>query len=315
MKCISCHSSLTENHIKEKIQIDDLEDMYLKTFNLKVKQYFNDSQSIDFLQCPECDVQFFSPVPIVDENFYEQLSKYDWYYPTEKFEFEFAASFINRNCKKVLEVGAGRGSFASLLDKTIDYTGLEFNDNAVKLANSRGINVVKRSLEELSAGSIKPLFDAVVSFQVLEHVSSPRCFIKQKLDLLNVGGFLIVAVPANDSFFKDLPNHLLDLPPHHISRWSDKSLVHFEKMFNLSLIEMKKEPLQELHYTSKIQNDINAFFLRKKKAVRKDLYFKLVNKCSHKLSQIAQLLSKKQLKESPGGHVVAIFKKNDGGHE
>lgn len=307
MNCICCSKNLDTSNVIESISVIELNEMYLKSFGIDIRKYFN-TNVIDCYKCDVCDLRFFSPVPNVDEKFYEVLSKFDWYYPIDKFEFDFVAKFINENCSNVLEVGAGRGSFAKLLNQKVEYTGLEFNDNAVDLANKAGVNVVKKSMEQLKAELSKP-YDAVISFQVLEHVSSPNQFLTEQLSLLKTGGFLVVAVPAFNSFFQYLPNQILDLPPHHLSRWSDNCLYKLQQIFQLKVVHLEKETIQQFHIRLKLHDSIRSKFVSNTKMIRTDFKFKIANKIAAILTKFAFPVMKDKLSKTEGGHVVVVYQK------
>lgn len=59
---------------------------------------------------------------------------------------------------------------------------------------------------------------------------------------------LIIAVPAEDSFLRFAVNGILNMPPHHISRYSDRTLKNVAKIFDLELLEIYHEPIQRVHF-------------------------------------------------------------------
>lgn len=59
---------------------------------------------------------------------------------------------------------------------------------------------------------------------------------------------LIIAVPAEDSFLHFAVNSILNMPPHHISRYSDRALKNIAQIFNLELLEIYHEPIQSVHF-------------------------------------------------------------------
>jgi hypothetical protein len=64
--------------------------------------------------------------------------------------------------------------------------------------------------------------------------------------LLAPGGKLIVSVPNANSFLKHEYN-LLDIPPHHLTKWSAKSLVKIGDIFGLKVDRLACEPLADYH--------------------------------------------------------------------
>lgn len=57
----------------------------------------------------------------------------------------------------------------------------------------------------------------------------------------------MIAVPSEDSFIQDCVNGILNMPPHHISRFSDNTLHNIADIFNLKLINLHHENVQNEH--------------------------------------------------------------------
>ena len=68
-------------------------------------------------------------------------------------------------------------------------------------------------------------FDVVCAFQVLEHVADPLAFIAEAKARLNPGGLLFIGVPNRESYVGRLRDFPLDMPPHHVMRWSRRALA------------------------------------------------------------------------------------------
>ncbi|HVL75541.1 MAG TPA: class I SAM-dependent methyltransferase [Noviherbaspirillum sp.] len=245
MQFEACPACLGEN-IKtiHRIATRDLETLYGRE-GLDVSRYFGATREIRLNKCLACDLGFFSPHCAGDDLFYEQLQKFDWYYQDDKPEYDYARKLVG-DAQRVLEVGCGKGAFFSWLPESVEYTGLEFNDEAIRKARSAGLNVFKQPIEEhakLEAGK----YDVVCSFQVLEHIPAPRGFIRACVQALKPGGKLIFAVPAEDGFLGVAANAYLNMPPHHVLRWSDRALRHLAFREGLSVIELWHEPVAEFH--------------------------------------------------------------------
>lgn len=244
IKCPLCES----NHYDtlENIKKDDLIHLYKRAFGVSVSTLIK--SDISYIHCKECDLRFFIDnsyqMPTGDDGFYNALNKFPWYYMAEKNEYQYAKKYIKAS-DKVLEVGCGKAAFAKFIP-TKDYTGLEFSTDAKKLAAQSGINIENISIEEY-AKKHSNSFDVVCSFQVLEHVSNPRGFIKSKLEALKGGGAMIIAIPSEESFLKDCVNGILNMPPHHLSRFSDKTLQNIAEIFDLKLIDIYHENIQPEH--------------------------------------------------------------------
>jgi SAM-dependent methyltransferase len=212
------------------------------------------------VRCATCDLRFFFPPCPGDDAFYEQLQKFDWYYQSDKPEYGFAQRYISEG-ERVLEVGCGKGAFRSWLPASANYTGLEFNDEAIRRAKAAGLHVLRQSIED-HAAQIDEKYDVICSFQVLEHVPDAQGFIKACVHALKPGGKLILAVPAEDSFLGLASNAPLNMPPHHALRWTDLALRNLVKREGLSLMELWHEPVASFHQEWHATTLAHTYFMR-----------------------------------------------------
>jgi 2-polyprenyl-3-methyl-5-hydroxy-6-metoxy-1,4-benzoquinol methylase len=178
---------------------------------------------ISLVRCSNCRGAWYQNAPSGDQTFYAQLQNHDWYYRDVKPEFQFAVTNV-RPGDRLLEIGCGRGAFASLLPDRVTYRGLEFNEVATSRAQIQGLDVEKKSIED-EALQRPASYDVICHFQVLEHVSDPYAFMLACSRALKPGGLLIVAVPADNSFVGYAESAWLNMPPHHLTRWTEKALA------------------------------------------------------------------------------------------
>lgn len=231
IQCLLCKSKKTRKI--QKINVQSIIDLYKSNLNVDINKEFQNLDVIEAYQCKICQLCFFNPIIAGSEEFYENLQKESsLYYLSERPEFFEAIKFISPT-DKVLEIGAGNASFAEILNST-SYIGLEFNDEAVKKSKSKGIELLKYSIENFSKKNIEQ-FDVVCSFHVLEHVPNPYTFIESSLKSIKKGGKFICAVPCSDSFYTKNLNHVLNMPPHHVTRWSINTFDFICEKFDLSL--------------------------------------------------------------------------------
>ena len=255
--CILCHSN--DTHITQRAKREDIIALYQR--NLSVDTQSLITSDLLYHHCKACDLRFFTcedgSIPTGDDTFYNTLNQLDWYYFSEKHEYHFAKKFIAKD-SKVLEVGCGKAAFAHFLPQEAKshYVGLEFSTQAKQMAAKNGIVIENISVEEY-AKSHAQAFDVACSFQVLEHTSNPNSFIQAQIEclkseILTGGGrdkipYLIIAVPSEDSFLQYCVNGILNMPPHHISRFSDRTLQEIARIFNLTLLEIYHEQVQPEH--------------------------------------------------------------------
>ncbi len=213
--------------------------------------------SLDLVRCSECALLFFWPMVSGSQAFYDRLQALDWYYADEKNEFEFARRFLNADVA-VLEVGCGKGAFGASLDVR-RYVGLEFSEKARARALEAGLAVLGESVQ-VHAAAHPAQYDVVCSFQVLEHVSAVGDFVRACVACLKPGGVLMFSVPSADSFARDVPNFLLDMPPHHLTRWPDATLTALVRLFELEAVDLWHEPLQPAHRNLYAASRVHAAF-------------------------------------------------------
>jgi 2-polyprenyl-3-methyl-5-hydroxy-6-metoxy-1,4-benzoquinol methylase len=225
----------------ETISTHEIEYQYKKNFAVSTNFY---AEKVHYFACNECNLGFFNPMSTGSELFYEQLQKFDWYYMSNKAEFDLAKKYLP-SIGSILEVGAGKAAFSNAIGKN-RYVGLEFNDEAIARARADEVILIKESIE-VHAINNKKKYKAVVSFQVLEHVPMPSLFIQGCVDSLQDGGYLIIAVPNHDGLCGLAQNHLLDMPPHHVTHWSELTLKRIASLFDLELVGIECETVSNYH--------------------------------------------------------------------
>ena len=298
--CPLCKS--TENKLLESISVSDLNNLYTRFYDIPKALK---TTHLDYRECEYCKLRYFWPMEAGGEHLYEKLQTFEWYYMDDKEEYQLALRVLPLD-GKVLEVGSGKAAFASMVG--VDrYTGLEFNDKAIERASLSKIKLLKESVETHAAKGEQ--YDTVVSFQVLEHVSSPFNFIKSCVDCLKTGGILILAVPSHDGFSGHALNHILDMPPHHLSHWSGATLQKIATLFELEMIFLEHESIASYHkqWSRKIQieSSIRKILGMDFKLIDYRLSARLISKISNFLSRFLKLSQD----EEKGHTVVAAYRK------
>lgn len=242
-------SPLTNNNevsLVYKLDSSVLIDAWQTQFKIDITPELLGCEEICLYQCDKTKLLFFEPSTVAGSgHLYEQLQKFDWFYMPHKWEHDIALQDL-KDCHEVLEVGCAFGAFIELgLNAGLNIKGIELNKAAVAVAQDKKLPVEFLDIENFSNSNPASL-DAICSFQVLEHISNPKEFIQCSIQSLKIGGRLIICVPNAESFLK-YQNNLLDMPPHHMLRWSEASFRALESLFPLKLERVVQEPLASYH--------------------------------------------------------------------
>jgi len=240
--CNSTNSKLHHSYTKQSI-IDAYKNDPLFTENNEYGVDVTDDLDavgsiINLHHCNNCGLRYFDPLLTGTSKFYSKLQKYHWYYKDggdDKSEFSFIQNKYLTDTASVLELGCGDGYFKNYVSGS--YVGVD--------PYSKQSFVIKDTIETYAEKNIQ--HDVVCAFQTLEHVSDSKRFIQSAVKCMKSSGLLVLTVPSEDSFLGKVENFSLNLPPHHVTRWSDESLKHIAKQFDLELMEIYHEPMIDYH--------------------------------------------------------------------
>ena len=147
------------------------------------------------------------------------------------------------NCRKVVDLGSGNGSFVELLrEHGIDAEGVDSDPKACQAAAERGIPVVQSDaldyLEHRPAGSIDGIFCA----HLVEHLAYPQVIdlIRSSLRALQPGGTIVLATPNVRSLFSHLEMFYLHFG--HVTFYHPRLLCFFLQHEGFVDIESGENP-------------------------------------------------------------------------
>lgn len=280
----------------EEIPTDEIVRRWLDELGIDITAEFININKLSLYLCKDSYLKFFHPPCAAGSNaLYEELSKFDWYYMSDKWEFRCAELDI-KGLSRIAEVGCGNGDYlARLAANGMEVVGFEFNRKAVEEARKKGLTVLSEKIDEVES-KLNESFDAVCSFQVLEHVTEPKKFINDCLTLLKPGGKLILSVPNGKVFDTIFTGVLLDIPPHHMTQWHSKTFKKLEEYFPIKLVKIKKEPLATYHvdlYLTSVQRKMSSSFV----------FNKVYNKFLEKVFRKILLLGTRKL---VNGHALYV---------
>jgi 2-polyprenyl-3-methyl-5-hydroxy-6-metoxy-1,4-benzoquinol methylase len=221
---------------------------YQRKYGINTRPYFMGIPAVRVYECQASGYRFYYPFTLAGNGeFYAQLENTENYYVPWKWEHQLTYDLVSAG-DTVLEVGAGRGDFLRKLqaEKEVNCLGLELNQSAIAHAQKNGVRLLPEFVQD-HARTHRDQYPVVCTFQVLEHIADVRSFIQGMVDCLAPGGKLIIAVPNNDSFIQ-YDKHVLNMPPHHMGLWNERSLKKLGELFRLQLLRVEFEPLQPFHY-------------------------------------------------------------------
>ena len=303
-KPYSPFDSSKEATILSRIRTADVILGYWKLYNVDISADFKNLEYIYLCECPLTSLKFYFPFGL-DGNaaFYEKFSLKDWYYSTNRWEHTMVVDLIGSGTT-VLEIGPGDGVFLEKLSfkKNIKYAGLELNPLAIEKAKLKGIILTNELLSE-HAESNAGKYDVVCSFQVMEHISAIHSAMSDSVKILKKGGSLIIAVPNNGALFKSNihPSKFLNMPPHHVNLFDEKSLLAMAGLYNLKLRKIITEPLQENHIDVFIYNSLGTVVFKN------ELLTRFLWKTG--IQNLFRPLVKKFKSHIKGHTLIAIFEK------
>ena len=292
----------------EKIEVKDINTLYLRFYHLDISHLFS-QEHIYYCKCENCFLKFFDPSVIGDENFYKVLQKTSLYYMEDKEEYEFASKFIFPS-DNVLDVGCGKGVFSKKINCN-SFTGLELSTNAKEIAEMDGIKIINESIQDHCLYN-KEKYDVVCTFQVLEHVDCKILydFLMAMIVSIKKNGLLIISVPSDDSFVGKAANGTLNLPPHHQTRWPDKTLKEIAKIFKLEILDLHHDRISQRNKEEYLYENIFYMSTRKHTLISKkrNIIQKISLRLLKHLNTRFKLFFVDRIK--PHGHsVTAVYKK------
>lgn len=103
----------------------------------------------------------------------------------------------------VLDIGCYTAPLFDILPKTIKYTGIDFDEEAIHIAQGKGAVVYKINLDEEKI-DMQDKFDIVVVAEILEHLKRPKEMIMATRRLLKDDGIAIISLPNENTAYHRL---------------------------------------------------------------------------------------------------------------
>jgi SAM-dependent methyltransferase len=171
-----------------------------------------------------CGLAFFEPMLEGDETFYLDLYRRGDFHRALNFpripraEFARMAEIVGPG-EKILDVGCGEAGLARHLPHA-RYVGLEPHPYVIAAEAD-----IRNETVSQHAASHPGEYDVVCAFHAIEHIPDPLGFARDLVECLRPGGRLCVVVPSRVSAITEIPNFVLNAPPHHLSWWNKNALL------------------------------------------------------------------------------------------
>lgn len=105
-----------------------------------------------------------------------------------------------------LEIGAGTGEFAKLLEKDHRVIATDIAENMVRIAKAKGLIAIVADAEKLPFKN--RTFDTIIASEVIYYLDNPEKFLKEAYRILKPHGLLLLTSTSNSAkyivFFRTL---------------------------------------------------------------------------------------------------------------
>ena len=203
--------------------------------------------------CSSCGFGSFLPPFAGTAEFYDFITG-TGYYLSDRWDFRECERIIRRLAPaSILDIGCGLGDFldiarsASPASKTF---GQDLNEAVVAAGLSRrGHAYLGSDVTALPAASM----DLVTALQVLEHVPDPLEFVRAVARTVRPGGRLLLSVPDQDGLVSEFFDTLTEVPPHHVTRWTEASLRAVLERVGFVVEHVARQPLERYQWDAYLE--------------------------------------------------------------
>ncbi len=151
------------------------------------------------------------------------------------------------------EIGAGVGIIGKYLtDKKFRYTGIELDESIATKARESGINIQSGSFEVLDA--YKNAFDALIAFEVIEHIDDLKlCLTLIHHALHNKGkfGFTVPNFNKRKNYKGDPEKLYQPNPPVHVNFFTKENISEILKLFGFRIEYLQTRSFPNLNFKKK----------------------------------------------------------------
>jgi 2-polyprenyl-3-methyl-5-hydroxy-6-metoxy-1,4-benzoquinol methylase len=200
------------------------------------------------VRCKNCGLVFSREIPSTDE-----LRKYYDEYPTYETISHLTIKRYNeildklekyRSTNNLLETGCGFGYFLDEARKrNWNVYGTEFSRKTIMACEKKNI-IIGESVEAITI-KCKNKFDAVVSIEVIEHLTDPNEEVKKYSEAIREGGVIYITTPNFNSLSRRIlgTNWNVLIYPEHLHYFTSSTLHQMMKKHGFKSIQRSSSGL------------------------------------------------------------------------
>lgn len=213
---------------------------------------------LTYVICDGCETMYINPrpSPAVLEMYYSTSENYTYWnkyiFPASEAArrekiFRPRAECLAEICRRykvetnvLLEVGSGFGTFCEemkrigLFERVI---AVEPTPDLAATCRRKGLDVIEKPIEQIDLTDTK--INCIASFEVIEHLFSPRAFLENCYNLLNGGGLLLLTCPNVKGFDVAVLQSASDtVDAEHLNYFHPDSLAHLVAKCGFEVLEI-----------------------------------------------------------------------------
>jgi SAM-dependent methyltransferase len=209
------------------------------------------------VRCLDCTLLYTYPTLLPEGNPYNDTSFEDYFLHHADEDKVKAGENIAQRAEEftgspghVLEVGCGGGGMLQgFLNRGWQATGVEMTDAYAQVAEARGLNIIRKPIEQ---ANLTEKFDLVILPAIIEHLYEPVEMLKKCVEAVRPGGFVHIEAPNESSLALTAGNLYYRLrgrdwtinlsptfPSFHVVGFNPKSMKRLVESANLELLSLE----------------------------------------------------------------------------
>lgn len=202
-------------------------------------RHYGNQGEFNYDRCPNCKVVFLNPM-FNDKELFEYYPEDTYYAYNNNFLDDKNVDKIEKNGKRVLDIGCGNGwTLYEFQKKGWEVAGVEPSKKACEIGNKHGLNIFNGTI--IQANFPEEHFDFIRSNHSFEHIYNPQETIAESLRVLKKGGKIEIGVPN----FSGINSKLFGKhwyyfgAPVHTFNYSPENLKILLSKYNFEIEEVK----------------------------------------------------------------------------